>query len=88
MKVIRFLAVLLALLVIAAIPSAAAPLAGPCAAGAAYDPACDVNHDGTIDIFDIQLTAGHWAQTGTYNIYPAMVPKTRQNHMLITLVEQ
>ena len=78
MKVTRFLAVLLVLFVIAAIPSAAAPLVGPCAAGAAYDPACDVNHDGSIDIYDIQLTAGHWAQTGTYNIYPAMVPKTGQ----------
>ena len=32
----------------------------------------------TIDIYDIQLTAGHWAQTGTYNIYPAMLPKTGQ----------
>jgi len=78
MKVARFLAVLLALFVIAAIPSAAAPLVGPCAAGGGYDPACDVDHDGDIDIYDIQLTASHWAQTGTYNIYPAMVPKTGQ----------
>ena len=78
MKVIRFLAVLLALFVITAIPSAAAPLAGPCVAGAAYDPACDVNHDGVVNVLDIQLTAGHWNQTGTYNIYPAMVPKTGQ----------
>ena len=46
--------------------------------GGAYDPACDVDHNGTIDIFDIQLTAGHWGQTGTYNVYPAMVPKTGQ----------
>ena len=45
----------LALFVIAAIPSAAAPLVGPCAAGAAYDPACDVDHDGDVDIYDIQL---------------------------------
>ena len=78
MKAIRFLAVLLALLVIAAIPSAAAPLVGPCASGGVYDPACDVDHDGDVDIYDIQLTAGHWGQTGTYNIYPAMVPKTGQ----------
>ena len=76
MKAIRFLAVLLVLFVIAAIPSAAAPLVGPCAAGAAYDPACDVDHDGDVDIYDIQLTAGHWGQTGTYNIYPAVLPKT------------
>ena len=78
MKVIRFLAVLLALFVITAIPSAAAPFAGPCVAGAAYDPACDVNHDGVVNVLDIQLTAGHWNQTGTYNIYPALVPKTGQ----------
>ena len=78
MKAIRFLAVLLVLFVIAAIPSAAAPLTGPCAAGGGYDPACDVDHNGTIDIFDIQLTAGHWTQTGIYNVYPAMVPKTGQ----------
>lgn len=32
----------------------------PCMAGAVYDPACDVDHDGDVDIFDIQLTAGHW----------------------------
>jgi hypothetical protein len=66
MKATRFLAVLLVLFVIAAIPSAAAPLVGPCAAGAAYDPACDVNHDGAVNVLDIQLTAGHWGQTGTY----------------------
>lgn len=78
MKAMRFLAVLLVLFVVAAIPSAAASLVGPCAAGAAYDPACDANNDGNIDIIDIQLTAGHWGQTGTYNIYPAMLPKTGQ----------
>lgn len=42
-----------------------APLAGPCAA-VGYDPACDADHDGDIDIFDIQLTAGRWGATGTY----------------------
>ncbi|MBK6429277.1 hypothetical protein [Candidatus Amarolinea dominans] len=40
--------------------------AAPCAFGAAYDPACDVDQDGDIDVFDIQLTAGHWNQTGTW----------------------
>ena len=44
----------------------ATPLAGPCAAGAAYDPACDVDHDGDVDIFDLQLTASHWSQYGAY----------------------
>lgn len=42
-------------------------LAGPCVPGATYDPACDVNHDGNLDIFDIQLTSGHWGQTGIYS---------------------
>ncbi len=46
--------------------AAAAPEAGPCATGAAYDPACDVDHDGDVDIFDVQKTAGHWNQTGAW----------------------
>ena len=28
---------------------------GSCVAGAAYDPACDVNHDGVVNVLDIQL---------------------------------
>jgi hypothetical protein len=32
----------------------------------AYDPTCDVDHDGDIDIVDIQLVAGRWNQTGSY----------------------
>ncbi|MCB0041846.1 MAG: hypothetical protein KDE23_19315 [Caldilinea sp.] len=39
---------------------------GPCAPGATYESACDVNHDGGVDVFDIQLTAGRWGQTGTW----------------------
>ncbi len=46
--------------------AAAAPLAGPCIPGAAYDPACDVNQDGTVSVLDIQLAAGHWNQSGTF----------------------
>ena len=34
--------------------------------GAVYDPACDVDHDGDVDIFDIQLTAGHWNRNGVW----------------------
>ncbi|HSN77194.1 MAG TPA: hypothetical protein VL334_19155 [Anaerolineae bacterium] len=58
------LAVTLTLL--AVVPGTAAPLAGPCVAGASYDPACDVNHDGVISVLDVQLAAGHWNQTGTW----------------------
>lgn len=43
------------------------PTADPCAAGALYDPACDVDHDGDVDIFDIQLAAGHWGQAGPWS---------------------
>ena len=50
-----FLSVLV-LLIAAATPAAAAP----CAFAAAYDPTCDVDQDGDIDIFDIQLTASRW----------------------------
>ena len=51
-----------------ALPTAASSiaLAGPCVQGAVYDAACDVNHDGIIDVVDIQLTAGHWSQSGPY----------------------
>ncbi len=52
--------------VIVMLPAAAAPLAGPCAPGVVYDPACDVDQDGDVDIFDIQLTAGHWDQSGVW----------------------
>ncbi len=38
----------------------------PCAASLIYDPACDVDHDGDVDIFDIQLTASHWGQNGVW----------------------
>ena len=66
MKAARLLILVLLLLALAAMPSAAAPSAGPCAPGTAYDPACDANQDGQITITDIQLTAGHWNQTGTW----------------------
>jgi hypothetical protein len=38
----------------------------PCVAGPVYDPACDVNQDGIVDIVDIQLTAGHWNHAGVW----------------------
>lgn len=60
--------------------ASSAPLTAACVPGGTYNPTCDVDHDGDVDIFDIQLTAGHWGQAGTYNIdpYSAMVPKTGQ----------
>ncbi len=45
---------------------AARPHAGPCTPGAGYDPACDVDRDNDVDIFDIQLTAGRWGTNGAY----------------------
>lgn len=57
---------LLSLILLAAVPAGAAPLAGPCAAGQGYDPACDADHDGDIDVLDIQLTAGRWGASGTF----------------------
>jgi hypothetical protein len=60
------LVLVVVLTVLAATPMAAAPLASPCAAGAAYNPACDVNQDGAVNVLDVQLTAGHWNQTGTF----------------------
>ncbi len=68
MKTGRLFSLGVACALLAALPSAAgaAPQAGPCAPGTSYDPACDVNHDNQITIDDIQLTAGHWNQTGTW----------------------
>ncbi len=60
------LMLVLVLSILAATPIAAAPLSGPCAPGAAYNSACDANHDGTVNVLDVQLTAGHWNQTGTW----------------------
>jgi hypothetical protein len=60
------LMLVVAFTVLAVGPGTAAPLAAPCTAGAAYDPACDVNHDGVINVLDVQLAAGHWNRTGTW----------------------
>ncbi len=66
MNVRKLLAVFVLLSLLLTSATAAAPLAGPCLPGAAYDPACDVDHDGDVDILDIQLAAGHWNQSGTW----------------------
>ena len=73
MRVSRVLSVGLVALLLAttmAMTASASPalLAGPCSNQTAgtYDPACDVDHNGQINILDIQLTAGHWGETGTY----------------------
>ena len=63
---LAILALILVLTVFAAIPVEAAPDAGPCIAGGGYNASCDTNQDGAITIQDIQLTAGHWNQTGTF----------------------
>lgn len=69
------LLVLILVLALLAPTAAATPLAGPCVAGATYDPACDVDQDGDVDIFDIQKTAGHWNQAGTF------VSDNNHNHL-------
>jgi type 1 fimbria pilin len=60
------LVLVVVLAALAATPIAASPLAALCAPGAAYNPTCDVNQDGVVNVLDIQLTAGHWNQTGTF----------------------
>ena len=60
------LVLVLAFTLLAVTPGTAAPSAGPCAAGTGYDPACDVNHDGVINVLDVQLAAGRWNQSGVY----------------------
>ena len=63
------LAVLLAALVVfsAGASAPAAQAAGPCTSGTAYDPACDVDRNGIMDVRDVLLTAGHWGHTGTWS---------------------
>lgn len=78
MKLTRLTLVVLVLLAFAAIPGAASASVAPCTFGAAYDPACDVDHDSDIDVFDIQLTAGHWGQTGAYTNLPVPFQRTGQ----------
>lgn len=64
----RVLPVLLVmtLLGVVLLAAPAASAVGPCAPGAVYDPACDVDRDNDVDIFDIQLTASRWNTTGTW----------------------
>jgi len=69
MRIPQLIALILALGLLLPVAAAAAPaslLAVPCTPGAAYNPACDANQDGQINVTDIQLTAGHWNQSGTY----------------------
>lgn len=61
-RTLSSLFVVFVLFSLAALPVAAAP----CAFGASYDPTCDVDQDGDIDIYDIQLTASKWSQTGAW----------------------
>lgn len=42
------------------------PEVGVCLPGAGYTSGCDVDQDGDIDIFDVQLTAGRWNSSGVY----------------------
>lgn len=67
MKAGKLLSLAFACFLLAAVSVAAgaAPQFGPCVSGGNYDPACDVDHNRAINITDIQLTAGHWGQTGT-----------------------
>ena len=44
----------------------AGPAVAACQPGAGYASGCDVDQDGDIDIFDIQLPAGRWNSSGTY----------------------
>lgn len=64
--VLTFVLLLLIPAAATAAPAASTLLAGPCTAGGTYNPACDVNHDGAMDVLDVQLTAGRWGQTGAY----------------------
>ncbi len=42
------------------------PNVAACQPGAGYTSGCDVDQDGDIDVFDIQLTASRWSTSGPY----------------------
>lgn len=65
-KRLPWVVVLAVMLAILAMVAGEASLAGPCAPGTNYDPACDADHDGDVDVIDIQLAAGHFNQTGVW----------------------
>jgi len=44
-----------------------------------YDPACDINRDGKIDIVDIIRVAALWRTTGTWSCPCCSIPKTGQS---------
>ncbi|MBI3943676.1 MAG: hypothetical protein HY326_11740 [Chloroflexi bacterium] len=39
-----------------------------CQIGSGYDPGCDVNHDGSISVLDLQQVAAHWNSSGAFTI--------------------
>ncbi|MEI2655518.1 MAG: hypothetical protein V9G12_25835 [Microthrixaceae bacterium] len=51
------LLLVIVLILVVTVPSAAAPTVRPCAADTSYDPACDMDQNGVIDVMDIQLAA-------------------------------
>ncbi len=70
-RLVVLLAVISLLLVLIGPASAqetpGAPAVAVCLPGSGYTSGCDVDQDGDIDIFDIQLAAGHWGQTGPWS---------------------
>jgi hypothetical protein len=43
-----------------------AATADGCVAGGSYDPACDVDHNGDMNVTDLELVASHFGQIGTW----------------------
>ncbi len=72
MKILTFLGIVFCLvLLVGSGPAAGAPespgaATGGCVAGGSYDPICDVDRDGDVDVGDVQLVANHWGQAGTW----------------------
>ncbi len=72
MKATKFLAWVVVLALLASLSgavSAGEPKQasnGGCVAGDVYDPVCDVNRNGRIDIVDLMIVQTHWNQKGTW----------------------
>jgi hypothetical protein len=64
--VVTAIAVMLTASLVLAQEAPEGPQVAACLPGAGYTSGCDVDQDGDIDIFDVQLTAGRWGASGAY----------------------
>jgi hypothetical protein len=76
MKALRLLSLIIALTLLGILAVAAGAQEGTtlsnggCTSAAGYDPACDVDHNGVIDVNYLQQATGHWNEGRTHCVRP------------------